>query len=65
MMPVLRQHSYRPALTYISTAALQAVWGTAMHLTAVSITRRIAVRLPAAQHLCLSTARLPGALVIP
>lgn len=26
---------------------------------------RIAVRLPAAQHLCLLTARLPGALVIP
>lgn len=29
-MPVFRQHSYRPALTYISTAALQDVWATVM-----------------------------------
>nr|DAL27907.1 MAG TPA_asm: hypothetical protein [Caudoviricetes sp.] len=30
MMPVRRQHSYRPALTYISTAALQDAWATVM-----------------------------------
>jgi len=41
MMPVLRQHSYRPALTYISTAALQAVWGTAMRLMAALRIQRI------------------------